>query len=241
MYDLVTIKKMMEDLFDIHDLEDICYDLLVDYDRVVSPNSKKPKAVREIIQYCRQNQRIEEMIEVLEEKRPGVDWRINRDNNQSANHDTVVDVIIEPYKQAYLHKDECLSLKVINNEIDELTECFGNIYCAYDQDGFFKHSKPVIYDTARLAWSSKTPSTAEGFATIQRGTNGILDLARTDSAKDMLVFTLNSGDDYKHINVGELKIVVHIGGKFKGISFKPIIFNGRIKYVGGSSIIFQET
>ncbi len=70
--DRATLRALMVEAFDDEELHDLCYDLGIDYETLAGPT--KPSKVRELIEYFRRRDRLDELVNGSREKRPKVAW-----------------------------------------------------------------------------------------------------------------------------------------------------------------------
>ncbi len=156
--------------------------------------------------------------------------------NEASPDEQLARVRLEPIIQPLRSHDKWVSIRVVNEGDDDITDCFGNlesyVYVWPDR------AETDFNDSARLAWSSSYPSSSGGLIDIPRGTQAILDVARSIVDSGRLAFTLQRGDDPQI--PGKYKIRVQIGGKFRGVSFAPLIFEGIVIYRGGTDITLSQ-
>jgi len=70
--DKVQLKRLMIQHFSLNDLRDIVYDLQFQDDKSFSEN--KPVWCGELIEYCEQEDRLADLIGLIQEKRPRINW-----------------------------------------------------------------------------------------------------------------------------------------------------------------------
>jgi predicted flap endonuclease-1-like 5' DNA nuclease len=72
MYDLVCLRKKIQDRFSPSDLRILCFDLGIDYDDL--PGSAKAVKVVELILYFRKHDELESLMAYCQEERPRIHW-----------------------------------------------------------------------------------------------------------------------------------------------------------------------
>jgi hypothetical protein len=70
--DVAELRQLLARRFSLGELRDLCFDLGVDYDDL--PAEGKAEKARELVAYLERRERISELVEMLRERRPDVDW-----------------------------------------------------------------------------------------------------------------------------------------------------------------------
>lgn len=70
--DIKSLRKLMSQNFSSEELQDIAFDLDIDYDSLPEEGSKK---VRGLIEYCKRRGRLEQLVGECEIRRKNVNWR----------------------------------------------------------------------------------------------------------------------------------------------------------------------
>ena len=134
-------------------------------------------------------------------------------------------VSLEPFEQPIIpdDNDRWVSVKVINNDNDHLTNCYGIL----EVDGM----------PFQLGWRGGSSS---GFRDILRGASELIDIARTLKDKGVFAFTTQKWGDWPEKKTGKYSIHVTIGGNLKGKSFIPIHFEGFVEYKGDRDLFIDD-
>jgi hypothetical protein len=136
--------------------------------------------------------------------------------------------------------DRWASIEVINEEVSDLTVCRGTLTQIVRISDDATTAAVVAEIPQPLAWSARNPQPRDGLATIYRGDSLLLDIARTDQGRNVLLFTTTQ-DDWNPQPPGRYRVRVRVGGKLDGISFQPLIIKCVLIYGGGTDLAILPT
>lgn len=68
--ELVTLRRLLNSLFDQEELRDLVFDLAIEYDDL--PGAAKKDKARELVAFCRRHGRLAELKGAIHQRRPGV-------------------------------------------------------------------------------------------------------------------------------------------------------------------------
>ena len=72
LQDLIQLRNLLNDHFNIPELRELCFNLDVDYEELEGPN--KTSKVQDLISYLKRRNKLHFLIEEVKEQRPSVNW-----------------------------------------------------------------------------------------------------------------------------------------------------------------------
>ena len=75
---LIRLRNILEEHFNVEELKTLCFDLKIDYENL--PGQGKASKARELVDYLKRRRRMADLIEVGRATRPEIPWLVSKPN-----------------------------------------------------------------------------------------------------------------------------------------------------------------
>lgn len=104
--DMVKIRQQLEKYFTMDELKTICFDSFIDFENI-SGETKEAKT-RELVLYCQRHNKLPELLQACQERRPKIDWPDPTGINDNGDYRTInisIEEHIDDYRATFVRND----------------------------------------------------------------------------------------------------------------------------------------